>query len=146
MTSDGTTLYYAVDTAIYALSLANNTSMPFALSPSQVADIAVDLSNVYWINGGGDVMMLAKADAGSPATVLATGQLQPNRIAVDGSSVFWTNLGQTAGQGSVGMVSLGGGPARMLALSQAYPWGIAVDVFGVYWTTFGDGSVWMMAR
>jgi hypothetical protein len=66
--------------------------------------------------------------------MLASGQAAPLDIAVDGMNVYWTNMGHSAGSGTVSKVPVGGGSVTTLASGQSSPYGIAIDATSVYWT------------
>jgi hypothetical protein len=98
--------------------------------------IAVNSTDLYWINDGntcaplggctgttnGSVMALHLSDG--TLTVLASGQHSPNSIAIDGASAYWTNYGncqqdvilsdQPNCPGTVLKVPLGGGSVTTL--------------------------------
>jgi len=66
-------------------------------SKSGPEGIAVDATNVYWVEAqANNVFSCAKTGCSTP-TVLATGQNGPFSIAVSGSNVYWSNWGHQAG-------------------------------------------------
>lgn len=73
------------------------------------------------------------------ATILASGQVDPNAIAVDGSNVYWTNGGSFLPDGGIDRIGavmkvpISGGSPVLLA-SASDPTGIAVNGSNVYWT------------
>ena len=64
--------------------------------------VAVDSTNVYWVNAGdftgslGGTVMKMPLGGGIPTT-LASGQAKPLKVAVDSTSVYWTNAVNAAG-------------------------------------------------
>lgn len=71
---------------------AGGTALSLAAGLKNPAAIAVDATNVYWINniyGTGSIMRVSKA--GGAPTVLASGQKVPADIAVDATSVYWSS-------------------------------------------------------
>jgi hypothetical protein len=139
LASDSTNLYYAFDREIDAQLLATGSlpdPTPFALSHTAIVDLVVDGTAVYWIDLGGDVETLGKAQAGEPPMVLATGQASPVRMAFDDTNLYWTNSGgNVPGTGSVMMVPKRGGTPVVLASGQSSPGAITVDSLALYWTT-----------
>jgi hypothetical protein len=97
--------------AVKQVSLAGGTTITLATNddvtivnddPSDPVALAVDATNVYWVNygsasvfsvpiGGGTPVMLAQQSATDPYLY------EPNAIAVDGTSVYVAATGQTTG-------------------------------------------------
>jgi hypothetical protein len=97
---------------------------------------------VYWVDyatptNGGSVNVQPSGLV-NQAFVLASGQSFPNGIAVDDTSVYWTN---SAKDGGVMKINVGGGTPEALADNLGQPFGIAVDDTSVYWTNQDDGTV-----
>jgi len=63
------------------------------MSTSAPGPIAIDDTNVYYVDGSGD--LLRAPLAGGPVTTLATGQVNPDAIVVDATSVYWVDNGST---------------------------------------------------
>jgi hypothetical protein len=71
------------------------------LAPAnQAGDFALDATDLYWTNGGGEGVGGGPTDngwvskvplGGGAETTLATGQYGPGGIAVDATHVYWTN-------------------------------------------------------
>ncbi|HEY1696237.1 MAG TPA: hypothetical protein VGG39_28920 [Polyangiaceae bacterium] len=100
--------------------------------------IAVDVTSVYWTNGGHALgvgaVMKVPLYGGSPTT-LATSTSDPSSIAVDATSVYWTDLG-----GSLRKVPLDGGVPTSLATGLQGPTGVVVSGEEVYWANGGTAS------
>jgi hypothetical protein len=111
-----------------------------ASSQFNPAQLAVDASNVYWIDGGdvlgtnGSVMKVATT--GGTATPLASSQPSPYYLVIDNASVYWTTNG-VFGNGGISRIAKSGGSVSTLASSQYSPNGLAVDGTNVYFTNVG---------
>jgi hypothetical protein len=77
---------------------------------------------------------------GGAASTLATGR-SALLIAVDATSVYWARHGDSACQGTVVKVPVGGGILTTLASGLASPYGVAVDGTSVYLTDLVDGNI-----
>jgi hypothetical protein len=110
--------------------------------------IAVDETNVYWVNqGDGTVMKCAIAGCNDRPTTLASGQDHPWGIATDGSSAYWTNYGtHTAPKtpGTVMLCAVGGCDQKPTLLASGFsgPTAIVVHGGGVYWSDGLAGAVY----
>ena len=143
---DATSAYVAADgdgfVAKEPLSAGNVTAL--ATTYAEPYALAIDASNVYWVNegtgAGGSVMKVSQEPVVgelTPTLKLASAQ-RPLGIAIDSTSVYWTD----SLAGTVMSVPLGGGTPVTLASGQASPSGIAVSEGYVYWTNnVGNGSV-----
>jgi hypothetical protein len=139
--------------------LSGGPSVVLAADQGFPQGIAVDSSNVYWLNDGvsadgsgppirGGSVMAVPIGGGSP-TVIAPSQPEPQAIAADGSSIYWTCVngpydGGPEGAGLVMSLSVKAGTVTVLESAQFAPFAIAVDRASVYWTdlgvTSGEGS------
>jgi hypothetical protein len=113
--------------------------------------IAVEGTDVYWLNGGstqvgvaGSVMSLRLVPPGGAPAVLATGTLYDglSGVAVDGTSAYWSD----STTGSVMKAPLAGfpdgGAPTVLATGQTDPGDIVVDGGYVYWAnSTNDASI-----
>jgi hypothetical protein len=104
--------------------------------------VAVDNTNVYWVDLTGGTVKSVPLDGGS-VTTLASGQTYPTSVAADGTHVYWVNFGYpyngTSVDGTLNEVPVGGGAVTTLAGGN--PSSVAVDGTHVYWTDAGDGTV-----
>ena len=112
-----------------------------ACSQLQPIALAVDSTNVYWVNEGGSIVKAPLA--GGPPITLASGQPNPQAIAIDSTNVYWVTNVTGVAQNAVLKMPLHGGAISTLATGLD-PRGIAVDTTSVYWTdgTRGGGRVW----
>lgn len=129
--------------AVTRLSLAAG-SVPSKIVPAdRNADrqaIAVDASNVYWVETG--KIMRAPIAGGTPAQVADARQV--HEMVSDGIHLYWTDAGGGGErEGSVRRAPINGGAVETLRQNDTRPWGIAVDDKAVYWVSNGDsdGSV-----
>jgi hypothetical protein len=118
--------------------LASGQNHPYAL--------AIDASNVYWVNKGDDlspnsgaVMQVATTGGSSPIP-LSTSECSPQGIAVDGASVYWSVFSDchgTASSGEIRKIPIGGGSVTPVASGQDFPGPVARDASYVYWANGG---------
>ena len=105
--------------------------------------IAVQGSNIYWVNQRDGAVMKVSVNGGKPQILVPGIPGGGGGIAVDGSSIYWTIHGNRFDPGSPGRVmkaSLDDGSVVVLASAQNGPHAIAVDAASVYWTNFGTTS------
>lgn len=142
--TNGTTYQIAVDGFG---GIAGNLKLNIKLRPtttlvsglSNPQGIAVDDTNVYWIEyGSGTVKKIAKG--GGPVGTLASGLFSPSGLALDNSFVYFAeNVGSPAS--NIKKVSKGGGAVTTLVSGQPSTSKVAVDRTSVYWTDFNSGAV-----
>lgn len=101
--------------------------------------LAVDATNVYWVNRFDGYVKKADRDLGNE-TALANGDI-PWDIAVDDTYVYWTEQGSPGGAGKVMRVAKAGAAPEMLAMDAQGPQGIAIDATRVYWANKNDGTI-----
>ena len=115
-------------------------SRVIAASQDRPMGIAIDSTNVYWVNQGvgnqGSVMKMPLF-GGTPVS-LATGEPYPQEIAVDGTYVYWDNFVYA---GSVVKVPIAGGDKVTLAAdaSMVNTSAMTIDGTNAYWANLGDG-------
>ena len=107
------------------------------------ADIALDATDVYWINqgtwGGSDGSVMRVSVCGGPVTTLASGQSYPGGIAVDATFVYWMNGTASptpAGPAIMRIAKSGGTPLALtptLTDDFAPMAGFAVSSTSIYW-------------
>jgi hypothetical protein len=91
--------------------------------------IAVDETNVYWVNYFGGTVVTIPKGGGAPV-ILAEKQDSPRAVAVDATHVYWTNLFG----GSVARILKTGGAVETLIGGLKEPSRLALDTSHVYWT------------
>jgi hypothetical protein len=141
------------DGAVLSAPLAGGTPTVVAGGQRAPVSLAVDASNVYFVDEGSAVFESTIADGtvvqvpvgGGAPTTLAGGLFYPGALAVDGASVYWTIPGAQGVSGSVLKVPIGGGAVTTLASGwpswdlqtggSTIPDLIAVDATSVYWVT-----------
>jgi hypothetical protein len=98
--------------------------------------IAVDDTNVYWVETEGSVRMAPKA--GGAATLLATEPRGPTALVLDSGVLYWVSQAATLRR-----LRLGDAAPTTLASLGGESFGVAVDATYVYWTAIAqnpDGS------
>ncbi len=117
---------------------AGNTPGVFVSGQEVPSALAIDSTNVYWVNLGstypskdGQVMMMPQG--GGTPVALATEQKTPYAITVDSDNVYWTNQGSLMGDGTIMAVPIAGGTPTTLASGQGNPTSLAVNSTAVYW-------------
>jgi hypothetical protein len=92
-----TSLYWTDPYALYKVSVDGGTPAAVttrAPATGGVGMIAVDQTNLYWIDNDGNIEMMPLA-GGSPPTVLVSNLFNATGIAVDATNVYWTNYDGT---------------------------------------------------
>jgi hypothetical protein len=129
-----------------------------AANQKNIAQIALDDANIYWLVDGlyekdGAVLSCPLTGCNGAPTTIASGQYDPAGIVVDSCAVYWFNDGSPADSANwrLGDIyvcekpSCNGTPTT-IATDQNYVAGLAVDPHGVYWTTYQGGTVSKLAR
>jgi hypothetical protein len=121
---DDTNLYFVINTDPDGLvqfipkgGVGSGQPTTIASSLHNPFRVAVDATNVYWVNQGpdtgsdpaggvsqflsGTIMMCPKAGCPAGPTLLAQNQAWPMYIAVDDQAVYWTNQGNNLNDGAV---------------------------------------------
>lgn len=106
--------------------------------------IAVDATNVYWVNNGSDSVMQLRFGDTIPIEILHV--RAPFGIAIDGAYVYVTSFGTDQGDGLLTRVSKGGGAAVVMASSLPHPTHVAVDDTAAYWGNHYGGTVMKIAK
>ena len=118
----------AADDGGLPTTLASGQERPYAL--------AVDATNVYWVNNVAAGSVMKVPIGGGTPTTLASGQMDPFGLAIDSTAAYWTTA-----DGMIGSVPLAGGTPTTVASAQDNPQGIAVDSTSLYWTNFGADTI-----
>jgi hypothetical protein len=107
-------------------------STPIATMQSSVSSMAVDLTDVYWIDGMGHIATLPVATGSLKTPTIVTQDPGAARLAMGGNYIYWTN----PPKGTVSRIAKGAdaGAPETLATMQGMPLGIVVDGDTLYWT------------
>jgi hypothetical protein len=142
--------------SLLACPLGGCGATPIPLVANRLAPtlVAVDATNLYWIEnpgtGPGSVYACVKTNCGggSGVTTLASSLGNPQGIAVDATYVYWSNQ-ETSGNIQRCAISGCGGDGGMptTIASANEPFAVAVDDVAVYWTSsVPGGGVWKVAK
>lgn len=111
--------------------------MLFSEAEGTPQGIAVDATNVYWVETEGFVRTVPKG--GGDATLLATEPRGPTALVMDSGVLYWVSQA-----GTLRRLQVGDAMPTTLASFAGESFGVAVDVTYAYWTMIGqnpaDGS------
>jgi hypothetical protein len=113
-----------------------NKIATIATTDSQPTALAVDDTNVYWVDSLPGVISRASLDGG-PITMLVARGEKTTGLAIDDTSLYWCEWGG----GRIGKVLKAGGGLATLAVNQQGVRSIAVDEQRVYWVHPPSGSI-----
>lgn len=138
--TDGVDLYWFGSNGIFKQYLSGGTPVSLAAATPAGADaIAVDASNVYWLDASGGSSLLSVPIGGGQVSTMASNLGGTQNfvwgLALDSQRIYWSATS------SIGALPIGGGTATTLASSQNVPNGIASDGTNVYWVNHGDGTI-----
>lgn len=140
LASDGLSVFAARKADIAVITSGADAGV-FEPTPSEILDLAVDGTKVFWLTAAGTVNAKDKTGAGATQT-LASGQAGLARLALYQDWVFWTAGGATATDGFVAYAPKDGSAApKIVAKGQSQPFGIAVDESGIYFANAGSGTI-----
>jgi len=98
--------------------------------------IAVDGTDVYWVNQGVAEVSKVPIGGGKVTTLYSEAAISAGvGIALDATSVYWTMNFQERGSGSLAKIGKGGGSPVLLATDEPRLAGVAVDDANAYWTS-----------
>ncbi len=92
--------------------------------------VAIEGTNVYWVNDTGGEIMTVPVDGGTPVA-LATGENVSEALAVDGTNAYWSEPTLSF----LRSVPLSGGTASTLAPTGDEALGLTLGAGYVYWVT-----------
>lgn len=144
MQVDATSIYYSTNNQIQRMSKAGAAAVLDVVADGQggVRGLAVDATQLYWVNDAGQVLGIDKTVTLGTPQVLASGQAGPSSIAVNSTEIFWTN----AGDGTVMHMLKAGGTPELVAQGGTSPASIAVDDLGACWIDNGTDIVGVLRR
>jgi hypothetical protein len=146
--NNGTQKSSSTDGSIMKADPASGNVVTLAKDRAHPRAIALDASNIYWVEQGssdwgvpapdGNVMKLAldAPDAATSPQILASSLPAPMAIAVDANNVYY------AAADSVFKISLSDGKTTTkLASGQSQPYTLLADATDLYWTNLRSGAV-----
>jgi hypothetical protein len=148
--SDGSSLFWSIQ-GITSAPLGGGTATSLTSSLSAGPFVAVDASNVYWVEllgpvAGSQVWSVPK-EGGTATSLWSESESIVVAIAADATGIYFVNQGNLVvvdggdsvpapNTGSILMIPSGGGAATTLVSGLNYPNSVAVDGTNVYWTDF----------
>lgn len=126
---------------------------PVTIAAGQIGanGIAVDSTNVYWVNYVSGTIVKGSKDGTGAAVILATDyQGAPFDITLDATNVYWTDVGGYAGTGA-GTVNTcpksgGDGGVALTPADLNSVQGLTVDATHIYWMEAENGTVSVLNR
>jgi hypothetical protein len=115
-------------------STGDGTPMALATEPNQVMGLAVDATNVYWLDSQGSVMKVSKC-GGTPTTIATAGTAYGSSgggfgLAVDATRAYWAD-----DPGDLLAVPLAGGTPTTLDSNAWNVLGLTLSGSDLYWVT-----------
>ena len=138
--SDGTNVYVATYDTIFAVSAEGGAPFALASGQSGVAALAVDSTDVYWVDQNDGTILRVALAGGTPALV-TSGIILPEGLAIDDQYVYFGDEYSA----TIGRAPKAGGAAVVLTTATSTPVALAVDDVAVYWTD-AVGGVWRVAK
>ena len=137
----------------FSMPIAGGTPTTLAMGQPNPTRIAVDKSNVYWVNDVFPGTLVTVPIAGGAPTTLATASLSEQTftdVQSDGTNVYFAMnegvTGSQTGPGAIEMVAVVGGPVLVLASGLGNPIRMAMDQKTVYWTDLDNGTVNQLSK
>ncbi len=92
---DSSNVYWAESSEGVVMKVGLDGGAPTTLASGQdnPTGLALDLTNVYWVNDDTPGAVMTVPIVGGTPRVLASGQSSPNSLLVAGDNVYWANFG-----------------------------------------------------